>query len=197
MAMELLRVLFSQTHELPRQVRRDLDSILHSEFDYDFTRSSRNDQRTFYRGGMPYNPPYGWVRYGLKVRGKYTNDLWLEGDEFSSNDGWPVSYYGASWNNWKTIAQNGYNHDLKQGKKGICTSPSINIAAESAETIVDPTSSKRFVLVFQNRVSKKDLEIVTCRSDESEKEYWIQPHEDLVRPYGICLRVISDTCTIQ
>ena len=38
--------------------------------------------------------------------------------------------------------------------------------------------------MFQNRVSGTDLKVI----DSGVGEYWVQPHEDYIRPYGICIR---------
>jgi hypothetical protein len=49
-------------------------------------------------GGKEYIRPSGWNRFALEVKGKYPDDIWLNGktlftDQFSSAEGeWPVSY---------------------------------------------------------------------------------------------------------
>jgi hypothetical protein len=48
------------------------------------------------RGGRPYNPPLGWMGYGLRVFGKYDkgNNVWLNYDGAAGE--WCVAYLGAS-----------------------------------------------------------------------------------------------------
>jgi hypothetical protein len=49
------------------------------------------------RGGVRYEqPPFGWVRKGLNVLGKYDNgnDDWLS----TGDKGWPVAYHGLRHN---------------------------------------------------------------------------------------------------
>ncbi len=71
-------------------------ALLDEQFHYDYTNISDNEVK-FCRGGSIYIRPCGWQRYALKVKGKYLDDIWLEGrtpraDQFSSaEDEWPTT----------------------------------------------------------------------------------------------------------
>ena len=89
------------------------------------------------------------------------------------------------WNRGGSIAQEGY--DLSKGKRfrygrGIYSTPSIDVAAMYAHRFEH--EGERYQLVFQNRVRATDLKVI----DSGVGEYWVQPHEDFIRPYGICIR---------
>ena len=49
-------------------------------------------EKRFTRGGVEYHRPCGWMRYAIKVLGKYEDDIWL-GSNNNPNE-WPVSYHG-------------------------------------------------------------------------------------------------------
>ena len=170
------------------------DSLLDPKFDYDF--SSKEDYGTlFYRGGKRYYRPYGWKRYALGVLGRYDNDTWLGWAGYRTNSSpgeWAVSYHGTAVASSGSIAQEGY--DLSKGKRfaygrGVYTAPAIEVAAKYAQRF-DHEGSK-YQLVFQNRVSVDDLKVV----DSPFGEYWVQPQQSLVRPYGICIRRVKIDAT--
>jgi len=166
------------------------ESLLDRGFDYDFT-GTRDDGTKFTRGGYPYYRPYGWRRYALKVLGRYENDTWLGTGRFrvdSSPGEWPVSYHGTGIGRTGNIAQEGY--DLSKGKRfrygrGVYSTPSIEVAARYATRFLH--KGKNYRVVFQNRVSPDDLKTVNSHAT-GVGEYWIQPNQDAVRPYGICVQ---------
>lgn len=45
------------------------------------------------RGNKPYYPPIGWIGFGLKVKGKYENDLWM--GNFNTPGEWCIAYHGV------------------------------------------------------------------------------------------------------
>ena len=163
------------------------DSLLDPSFDYDFTRKV-DDGTVFYRGGKRYFRPYGWKRCALKVLDRYGDNDWLgrPGHRTGSCEGeWPVSYHGTGVNVSGSIAQEGYN--LSKGKrfkygKGIYSTPSVDVAAKYAHCFSH--HGHDYQLVFQNRVSAVDLKVI----DSGVGEYWVQPSEGAIRPYGICIR---------
>ena len=163
------------------------DKLLDLAFDYDFTRK-KDDGKVFYRGGKRYHRPYGWERFSLQVLDRYSDNKWLGmlGQRTRCTEGeWPVSYHGTGIGAGGSIAQEGY--DLSKGKRfryghGVYSAPSIDVAAMYAQEFVH--GGEKYQLVFQNRVSTMDLQVVETRVGD----YWVQPHEDLIRPYGICLR---------
>lgn len=166
------------------------DSLLDPAYDYDFTRQ-RDDGTKFYRGGYEYHRPYGWKRYALKVLGKYENDRWLgkQGIRADSSEGeWPVSYHGTGVNESGNIAQEGF--DMSKGKRflfgrGIYSTPSIEVAAKYAQKFTHKGTN--YQIVFQHRVNPADLKVIDA-SATGGGEYWVQPHPEFMRPYGICIQ---------
>ena len=168
-------------------------SRLDPKFDYDFTKQA-DDGKKYYRGGYEYHRPYGWKRYAIKVLGRFENDKWLgeKGLRFHSSEGeWPVSYHGTGESASGSIAQDGYR--LSKGKrfkygKGIYSTPSIQVAAKYAQ--VFNHEGKKYKLVFQNRVCPTDLKIMDAQMT-GVGEYWVQPRQEYIRPYGICVQQLS------
>ena len=168
------------------------DSLLDPSYNYDFTRQ-RDDGKPFYRGGKRYYRPYGWERFALKVLGRYEDDAWLgkAGYRLDSSPGeWPVSYHGTAAGSSGSIAQEGYN--LSKGKRfkygrGVYSTPSIEVAAMYAQTFSH--QGTKYQLVFQNRVSPEELTVIDSATTR-KGEYWVQPRERSVRPYGVCIRAL-------
>ena len=99
-----------------------------------------------------------------------------------------MSYHGTSHNVTGNIAQEGYN--LSKGKrfmygKGIYSTPAIDVAALYAHSFKH--DGHTYQLVFQNRVSAAGLEVI----DAPVGEYWLQPRQGKIRPYGICIRSVD------
>jgi hypothetical protein len=142
-------------------------SLLDEPFHYNFIKISDNGVK-FCRGESIYIRPCGWQRYALKVKGKYPDDIWLEGetpraDKYSSAEGeWAVSYHGTSYQNGLSIAEEGFK--LSKGErflygKGIYSSPDIEVASlYAAEANVD---GKTYKVVIQNRVNPKTVKKLT------------------------------------
>ena len=168
-------------------INQDLLDPIH---DHDFTKEI--DNGTVFRGGYDYRKPYGWYRYGLKVKGKYENDDWLgsPGPRIHSVQGeWPVSYHGTTVQNANNIANYGYQLNEHKCDRfmtgGVYQAPHIETAAQCA-TIFE-FNGKRYQLVFQNRVSPTGL--VSVPDEVTRKgEFWSQRYQGLTRPYGICIR---------
>ena len=169
------------------------DSLLDSKFDYDFTH--KKDKGTkYYRGGYEYRRPYGWKRYAIKVLDRFGDNIWLgeQGQRFHSSEGeWPVSYHGTGESASGSIAQDGYR--LSKGERfkfgwGIYSTPSVKVAALYAREFSH--KGKRYKLVFQNRVCPSGLKIINTKTT-GVGEYWMQPREDFIRPYGICIQLLN------
>ena len=172
-------------------------SLLDSRFDYDFT-TERNDGRKYHRGGKRYYRPYGWERFGLNVLGKYSNNAWLGEDGIRTEETqgeWAVSYHALKYPEAAdSIARGGFDSGMSERDmfgKGIYSAPSMKVAEHFAEpfTAEDGVTRK---LVFQNRVSTKGLKIVPANTLGAFGEYWIQKNDRLIRPYGLCFKVVSD-----
>ena len=166
------------------------DSLLDPQYDYDFTHL-RDTGAKFYRGDREYHRPYGWKRFALKVLGRHEDDVWLgrAGSRCASSPGeWPVSYHGTGIASTGNIAQEGYL--VSKGKRfkfgvGIYSTPSIEVAAKYAQQFTH--DGKQYRIVFQNRVNPSELKVFDTKVT-GVGEYWVQPHQELVRPYGICIQ---------
>jgi hypothetical protein len=167
-------------------------SLLDTPYHYDFINISDNGIK-FSRGGKEYIRPCGWNRFALKVKGKYPDDIWLQGktpraDIYSSaEDEWPVSYYGTSLNNGLSIAEEGYKLDkgARFYGKGIYSTPDIEVASLYANG--EPFNGKTYKVVVQNRVNPKTV-IKVDKAETGVGEYWISPNEDDIRAYAICIK---------
>lgn len=163
------------------------------EYNFDFT-LWKDDGTTFVRGAEVYRQPYGWRRYTIKVLGKYSDSKWLGpvGNRTNSLAGeWPVSYHGTGRDCAKSISQVGY--DLSRGQRiafghGIYSTPDVETAALYSKEF--RYNGKCFEMVLQNRVNPKTLKKVG-RQRTGRGEYWVNPQEDDVRPYGILIRETS------
>ena len=174
-------------------------SLLDEKFDYDFT-NVWDDGRDYYRGGKRYYPPYGWKRLGMIVLGMYGDDVWLGEAGIRRTEEtpgeWPVAYHALkNPEAADSIARGGFNSGRSERAvfgKGIYSAPSIEMVAEhfARPFTVDGVTYK---LVLQNRVSTEGLEIVPANTPGAFGEYWVQPNDQLIRPYGLCIKVVSRT----
>ena len=101
---------------------------------------------------------------------------------------WPVSYHGTKHQNTSGIAKQGYL--LSKGQRqmygeGIYSTPNIEVAAGYAQPFNHNGTTYR--VVFQNRVSTTDLCIIDAE-ETRVGEYWVQPHQELIRAYGLCIQ---------
>ena len=184
---------------VPTSVLED-DTLFDHTFDFDFT--NIDDGKTkFYRGGKRYYRPCGWQRFALKVKGRYVNnedgknDEWLgaPGHRLDSAKGeWPVSYHGTPKKNADSITRKGFLLSMRKRAlfgPGIYSTPSIEVAADKGLYAEPFTfSGKEYQLVFQNRVCPRGMKVIPEERTYVGAEYWIQDNENLVRPYGICVR---------
>jgi hypothetical protein len=160
-------------------------STLDPPYDYDF-KNLTDENENFARGGMTYVRPCGWQRFAIKVSDKFEDLVWLG---HTNNPGeWPVSYHGTGFHQARSIATDGYN--LTKGKRfaygyGIYSTPDIKVAEKYA--VKFSHGGDQYLVVLQNRVNPTSLiKIPTDRTGIGE--YWINPSDKDVRPYGVCIR---------
>ena len=167
------------------------------DFNYDFDFSQmKDDGKTYMRGGFEYKRPYGWKRFGLKVRGKYENDIWLGPDGIRTEEApgeWPVSYHGTNVSNARKIVETGFKPGprAKYGK-GIYTSPSLEMV-ERFHAQEFTHKGKTYKIVLQNRVNPDRLKVIRASETLAGADYWLFPERDKpgkvdVRPYGVLIR---------
>ncbi|KAJ3183876.1 hypothetical protein HDU87_005992 [Geranomyces variabilis] len=106
------------------------------------------------RGGVSYTRPGGWMRFGLRVKGKYSDDKWLGPPgprDTSDKDEWFVTYHGTAHQSATSIARQGYNTGTVWSSTSIADTGSY-----SCKGPYFPSKGKQgYAVVMQNRVSKK------------------------------------------
>lgn len=155
------------------------------------------------RGGEPYIPPKGWIRYGLTVLGKYDkgNDDWLAYDNREGE--WCIAYHGVAQrqesdnvkiainsiakNNLKKGARQAYEYDndcRHKGEKvgeGVYCSPNPEVLNGYAGK-----AGEKYYMGFMLRVKPDKI-----RCPEYKKEYWVlNGIDDEIRPYGILIKKV-------
>ena len=161
------------------------------------------EQYNFIRGGLTYNPPYGWEGYGFKVIGKYNNDLWLGCD--GNPDEWAVGYHGICGGKVLEKVQLIAESQLKKGENqyykdwddvnhpgnkvgvGVYLTPEIN---EVEKHYCDKITfdDKTYKFAFMCRVNPKKIR-KPQRDDDAE--YWVlNGTADEIRQYRILIKII-------
>ena len=163
------------------------------------------------RGGREYDPPYGWIGYGLNVLNKYdnNNNKWLGMRNIEGE--WWVAYHGNILikNNIKIINKNeneneinnNINNDYKNdnninelSKKeysfvgiGLYLTEKIDDASEYSGIIEH--LNHRYKITFMCRVCPNKVRI----SKYYKNYFVVDPNENCVRPYRILLKEINNT----
>jgi len=165
------------------------------KFNFDFTKIDDKGE-IFQRGGLPYQRPCGCYRIALKVAGKYPpDDKWL-GMTGTDPDEWGVSYHGTGKHNARSIAEEGYR--LSKGKRflhgmGIYSTPELEVAKQYASEFI--YEGKKYLLVIQNRVNRKYLQILD-KQTTGVGTYYLSMNDEVngndmsyscIRPYALCL----------
>ena len=100
------------------------------QYDYDFT-GEKDDGKRYMRGDFEYKRPYSWMRYAVKVAGRYENDTWLGPDGIRTDQAsgeWPVSFHETDRSSAEKIVKEGYK--VGPGAlygPGIYTSPNLEM----------------------------------------------------------------------
>ena len=175
------------------------------KYDFDFTQK-KDDGKTYMRGGYEYKRPYGWKRFGTKVKGKYEDDIWLGPDGIRTEEApgeWPVSYHGTNVSSAKKILETGFKPGPRaMYGKGIYTSPSLEMV-EKRYAQEFTHNGKTYKLVLQNRVNPDHLQVIPASKTLTGADYWFFPERDEpgkvdVRPYGVLIRGEEGSwCSIQ
>lgn len=111
-------------------------------------------------------------------------------------DEWAISYHETGKHNARSIAEEGYR--LRKGKRflhgmGIYSTPEIEIAKKYASKFI--YEGKKYLLVIQNRVNPKYLQILDKKTT-GVGTYYLSINDTVnaddmshscIRPYGLCL----------
>ena len=165
------------------------------KYNFDFSQM-KDDGKTYMRGGYEYKRPYGWKRFGIKVKGKYENDIWLGPDGIRTEQApgeWPISYHGTNVSNARKIVETGFTPGPgAMYGKGIYTSPSLEMVGKRhAQEFTH--NGKTYKLVLQTRVNPDRLQVIPASRSSAGADYWFFPEGDEpgkvdVRPYGVLIR---------
>ena len=164
-----------------------------------------------------YDPPIGYMGFGLNVKDRYDNgnNDWL--DYHNNKNEWYIAYHGTDGNAFKGILNpmgiglkagrrqkyessnnsnilNNNEENYKKCGRGVYLTPFIK-EAESYSCGIE-IKNKRYYLIFMCRVNPKKMRIV---EDRTKKDYWIvsggysegnnnfKPTDE-VRPYRVLLK---------
>ena len=167
-----------------------------------------NWARNEMRGGLNYNPPIGWVGFGLNVINKYDdgNNDWLACDGRPGE--WCVGYHGTGRNKGneevkniiKSILRNnlqpgggqGYkndydkNHPFNKVGVGVYCSPDINVLEEYAGFIT--VKGKKYKVGIMVRCKRDKIRI-----PRSHQNYWVlDGNFDQLRPYRLLIKEVNN-----
>ncbi len=162
------------------------------------------------RGGRPYNPPDGWIGFGLNVLNKYDNgnNDWLACDGRPGE--WCIAYHGACVHNTseqikqiiKPILENNlkpgsgqayssYDDACHPGQKvgvGVYCTPNPNTADGYSGQI--DVNGHRYKVAFMLRVKPDKI-----RYSNSQPDYWVLNAGDgdfsEMRPYRFLIKKVS------
>jgi hypothetical protein len=165
------------------------------------------------RGGRPYNPPLGWIGYGLNVVGRYDggNNTWLD---FNNTPGeWSVAYHGLgsslsgqiemsmSMNMNMNQAPN-YNNLLKTGMRQQFKNETDKyhpgqMVGEGVYMTQFPNVLEQYSQVYNVQGKKYRIGIMCrvmpdkIRCPMSRDDYWvINGTDNEVRPYRILIKEV-------
>jgi hypothetical protein len=161
------------------------------------------------RGGEPYKPPEGWIRYGLKVLGKYDkgNDDWLAHDNRQGE--WCVAYHGVgrgkpSKDVKKTVGliaksnlkpgsgqcyedENDCRHPGQKVGRGVYCSPDANVIIRDDYAGIVDINDEQYYMAYMLRVKPDKI-----RCPANKTDYWVlNGTDDEIRPYGILIKKVE------
>ena len=144
------------------------------------------------RGSEIYDPPHGFLALGLKVIGKYINDIWLTCK--NENSEWAIAYHPIFYiesiikiieeglipgDSQDKENQNDIRHPGNTIKKGIYLYSKIQLAEDKAKIIW--INNKGYKFIIMSRVYIKNI----MESDDTK--YWILEKDD-VRIYRLLVK---------
>ena len=156
------------------------------------------------RGNKNYDPPIGFIGFGLRVLSRFDNEdnIWI-GKSNNKNE-WCVAYHaigeGPIMNLVNRIIQDRYKlgpdqehkkcddifHPGKKVGEGIYCSPYIKVAEDFSGEVT--LADKMFKVVLMNRV--KTNQIRACNCDNGN--FWVvDGTPDEIRPYRILFKMIN------
>ena len=156
------------------------------------------------RGGIEYDPPLDWIGIGLKVLGKYNNDIWIGMENVEGE--WCVAYHGIGRNEnnsneikkitgliYKGGFKPGYTNrhenclDQKHpGKKvgiGVYCSQLIKTAENFSG--ISNINGKQYKTVMMVRVNPNYIRYCNCQDSIKGKYLVVDGTPNTIRPYRI------------
>lgn len=162
---------------------------------YDCDLTDQTDHDTIFDEGERRTDSDRWYRYALNVNEKCEDSIGT-GSTASAAGEWHVSFHGTKRSKVSSSTEllRGYLLSMSQSEsygRGICTSPSIEVAELYAEEFSH--DSEKYKVMLQNRVNSNGLNVIPahhiCRDRKRSDVYWIQTHDKYIQPYyGICVK---------
>jgi hypothetical protein len=149
-----------------------------SSFQVEYNRDYRikeNVPQNEQRGGLDYNPPVGFYRYGMKVLDKYDNgdNTWL--GMVNGKGEWGVAYHGTPYRFVKSISETPLRvGDVNVYGRGIYCSPYVDVAEQYSFELDFPINGEieKLKYVFMCRVNVSNIHRCTepiCPEAENPK----------------------------
>ena len=110
------------------------------------------------RGTEDYDPPYGWMGFGLKVIDKFENNNWLNNKNEKSE--WAISYHGIGYfydsDHIKNAIEDIIKNGLKQGEKseGIVLFPEVKLAENNCGSFEFKGKKYKAILMVKTLIRK-------------------------------------------
>ncbi|KAJ8377891.1 hypothetical protein AAFF_G00250420 [Aldrovandia affinis] len=187
----------TEAKALRQEIFVDEEEFFDPQYDYDYTHKKKG-AKVLKRGGEAYKRPWGWMRFAVKVSGKYKDgERWLQ----KGAHAWPVSYHGTSIEAAKGVIKIHYRPGAGQVYgRGIYSTPNLDIASSYSKIFTSRTTQKTYKVILQNRINPTNR--IMC----NEKDYWLVPIpkgtsaekeketvENSIRPYGLLLQEVQCT----
>merc|ERR1712226_420045 len=134
--------------------RRGCLKIDEKSFDsrYDYKYPPAGTTENYRRGKKDFQRPLGWVKYAIKVLGKYESDAWI-GNQNQSGE-WPVSYHGTDTMCTETMGAE--VEEVARGKhfafgRGMYSVPNPDVAERYSTPFV--FEGCKYKMIFMNRLN--------------------------------------------
>ena len=189
---ELMKV-FSEDEELSKleKVKKELlMPKLKLNLDMLFPQEDNKDNiwsKAENRGGEYYNPPLGWIKYGINVMHCFddNNFDWLKK---SNKREWCIAYCGITGltknMEQKYENENDIKHQNEKVGVGVICFSDPKLLEEYTETI--QVNGENYKVGFQVRVKPNKI-----RVSEKNKNIWVvNGNENELRPYGILIKKV-------
>ena len=189
---ELIKV-FSEDEELSKlekvekellipKIKLNLDMLFTKE-DYKYNKWSKEEKR----GGEKYNPPLGWIKYGINVFHCF-NDNNFDWIKKSNKNEWCIAYCGITGvtkiMEQKYENENDIKHQNKKVGVGVICFSDPKLLEEHTETI--DVNGDNYKVGFMIRVKPDKIRV----PENNKNIFVVNGNENDLRPYGILIKKV-------